>query len=417
MICRSAFMKGRFAPAGTGAALMVIKTRFLFSIAKIALCAGGVGIALINHSKYYQYAFLPFRFLCVRFTGKPCAVNTFGAGSHVHIFQWSLVAVFVFLSNALLTSIREGGDQARQTARGILALWWSFLTLGFVFFHTLVAGWTLWLDMIQLILSVLVFLTTAGLQREWKEALRFSQVLQWPSAIWRTWTILLVCTIPSLCLQTHYYRHAVDLFVATANKNDYRVPAIDFAGFDAIDLPPHAIDLNRNYGPGLEDSLHIVGFIDMNCPSCMQALEDLLQLPPGLQTRIRTSIIHFPISSECNPAGIPASQSESCRFAKSMISADMQKEGRGRTLLLERIGNPNVGYSQVFKDHPKLDHGPSDSILNMHVALGNQMGVVSTPSFFINGRKAEKLHRHPGLNSLLLSIMASCHSHNRKKFP
>lgn len=141
----------------------------------------------------------------------------------------------------------------------------------------------------------------------------------------------------------------------------------------------------------------IVEFLDYQCPSCRQAYMEYKGIVAKYQNnpKVRFVTMDFPLDSECNTAGIHPAACEAAaavRMAKARgKGAEMQEyffsnqEKMTPTWVKDsarRVANVadfDAEYSKVL-DQVKAD-----------AALGRQLDVQGTPTFFVNGIKVNAL--------------------------
>jgi uncharacterized membrane protein/protein-disulfide isomerase len=141
----------------------------------------------------------------------------------------------------------------------------------------------------------------------------------------------------------------------------------------------------------------IVEFLDFQCPSCRQAYMEYKGIVAKYQNnpKVRFVTMDFPLDSECNTAGIHPAACEAAaavRMAKARgKGAEMQEylfsnqEKMTPTWVkdsVRRIAN----VTDFDAEYPKvLDQVKADA------ALGRQLDVQGTPTFFVNGIKVNAL--------------------------
>jgi protein-disulfide isomerase len=140
----------------------------------------------------------------------------------------------------------------------------------------------------------------------------------------------------------------------------------------------------------------IVKFNDYQCPPCRQTYNEYKGIlakyaPSG---NVKYVVKHFPLETECNTlnAGHPAA----CEAAAAVVMAE--KKGTADKLeawLFANQGPPHLAPNQVRKAAADVA-GITDfdaqypgvlAQVKSDAALGAQLGVKSTPTFFINGRR------------------------------
>ena len=140
----------------------------------------------------------------------------------------------------------------------------------------------------------------------------------------------------------------------------------------------------------------IVKFNDYQCPPCRQTYNEykgiLSKYTPG--GTVKYVVKHFPLELECNTMN--AGHTAACEAAAAVIMA--QKKGTAEKLeawLFANQGPPHLTPNQVRQAAADVG-GITDfdaqypAVLNevkADAALGARLGVKSTPTFFINGRR------------------------------
>jgi uncharacterized membrane protein/protein-disulfide isomerase len=140
----------------------------------------------------------------------------------------------------------------------------------------------------------------------------------------------------------------------------------------------------------------VVKFNDYQCPPCRQTYNEykgiLSNYPAGGD--VKYVVKHFPLELECNT--LDAGHTAACEAAAAVIMA--QKKGTAEKLeawLFANQGPPHLTPNQVRQAAADVG-GITDFyaqyavVLNevkADAALGSRLGVKSTPTFFINGRR------------------------------
>jgi uncharacterized membrane protein/protein-disulfide isomerase len=137
----------------------------------------------------------------------------------------------------------------------------------------------------------------------------------------------------------------------------------------------------------------IVKFNDYQCPSCRQTYMEYKGILAKYQNnpKVRFVTMDFPLDSECNTAGIHAS---ACEAAAAVRMA--KAKGKGAEMEEYLFSNQEKFTPTFIKDAAKRVAGVTDfdaeypKILDQvkaDAALGRQLDVQATPTFFINGLK------------------------------
>ena len=141
----------------------------------------------------------------------------------------------------------------------------------------------------------------------------------------------------------------------------------------------------------------IVEFLDYQCPSCRQAYIEYKGIVAKYQNdpKVRFVTMDFPLDSECNTAGIhPAA----CEGAAAVRMA--KARGKGAEMADYLFSNQEKMTPTWVKDSAKSVAGITDfdaeypKVLDQvraDAALGRQLDVQGTPTFFVNGIKVNAL--------------------------
>lgn len=140
----------------------------------------------------------------------------------------------------------------------------------------------------------------------------------------------------------------------------------------------------------------VVGFSDFQCPHCRSAHATyrgvLATRTAGGQVRFVAK--HFPLEGECNPNALNGGHAAACEAAAAVVMARATgKAARMEDWLYDNqttltpslvreaartiggIADFNAGYAHALEE------------VRADAALGGLLGVTSTPTFFVNGRK------------------------------
>jgi protein-disulfide isomerase len=137
----------------------------------------------------------------------------------------------------------------------------------------------------------------------------------------------------------------------------------------------------------------IVKFNDYQCPSCRQTYMEYKGILAKYQNnpKVRFVTMDFPLDSECNTAGIHGS---ACEAAAAVRMA--KAKGKGSEMEEYLFSNQEKFTPTWVKDAAKQVAGVTDfdaeypkvlEQVKADAALGRQLDVQATPTFFINGLK------------------------------
>jgi uncharacterized membrane protein/protein-disulfide isomerase len=141
----------------------------------------------------------------------------------------------------------------------------------------------------------------------------------------------------------------------------------------------------------------IVEFLDYQCPSCRQAYLEYKGIVAKYQndSKVRFVPMDFPLDSECNTAAIhPAA----CEGAAAVRMA--KAKGKGAEMADYLFSNQEKMTPTWVKDSAKSVAGVTDfdaeypkvlEQVRADAALGRQLDVQGTPTFFVNGIKVNAL--------------------------
>jgi protein-disulfide isomerase len=143
--------------------------------------------------------------------------------------------------------------------------------------------------------------------------------------------------------------------------------------------------------------LFVVEFTDLQCPFCRQKyieLKPILEKYAGRPKEVTFLVKYWPISSTCNPNLTQNTHPAACEAAAAVVMA--RRKGTADALIdwffmhqdemtpaTVRTAAAEIGHVTDFDaQYPRaLQEIKTD------VALGSSLGVGSTPSFFVNGRR------------------------------
>ena len=153
--------------------------------------------------------------------------------------------------------------------------------------------------------------------------------------------------------------------------------------------------------PGEGAKVLVVKFNDYQCPPCRQSFEAYKGIVAKYEAtgQVKFVLKHFPLEGECNPAAANGTHTAACEAAAAVNMA----RNKGTAPKLEQWLFDNQGTSradqlsgdqvrQAAQEIAGIPDFPSqyDKFLvevKNDVGMGQLLGVSSTPTFFINGRK------------------------------
>lgn len=145
------------------------------------------------------------------------------------------------------------------------------------------------------------------------------------------------------------------------------------------------------------EQITLVEFSDFECPACGRAFLDLTPILESARVPVKLVHRNFPLSSGCNPQVKQEGHPHACQAAVAYECASAQGKQKEyyRTLFQNQsaLDTPSlVGYAaRVGLDQGEFERclaSPAAAAkVAADVAAGAAVGVESTPTFFINGRK------------------------------
>ena len=143
----------------------------------------------------------------------------------------------------------------------------------------------------------------------------------------------------------------------------------------------------------------LIEFSDFQCPHCRMAHVMLKDVLPRFGDDVRFVFYNYPLSKDCNDAMPGRGHENACKAAAAAICADEQGHfKRFADLLFARQDALEPEKVREYADEVGLDLAAYDKCvasaetaarITADVAAGQRSGVVSTPTFFMNGRKIE----------------------------
>jgi protein-disulfide isomerase len=171
--------------------------------------------------------------------------------------------------------------------------------------------------------------------------------------------------------------------------------------FDWYTSQPIVSDpVEGGHSRGAENApIQLVEFSDYECPHCAQAYVTLKDLLPRYKDQVRFISHNFPLSNDCNESMTSKGHEHACSAAYAAeCAADGGKFEPFTNLLFANQGSLDLkslsGYAkQVGLDVDAFENcmrssAPSERV-SADVKAGIKAGVVSTPTFFINGRRIQ----------------------------
>jgi protein-disulfide isomerase len=163
-----------------------------------------------------------------------------------------------------------------------------------------------------------------------------------------------------------------------------------------LEAPRYEVDLGDRPSVGPPDApVTIVEFTDYGCPYCRRhATEVLPRLLEEYGDTIRYVVRHFPIPA-LTPHALAAADAAECAYRQDRFweykdallrqAAELSDQLLRATALSVGLDTARFGRC--------LEEGGTRSIVERDILTGWKLGVMGTPSFFINGRRFRGVRR------------------------
>jgi len=143
------------------------------------------------------------------------------------------------------------------------------------------------------------------------------------------------------------------------------------------------------YGP-VSATVQLIEFGDIQCPACKDSQLTVNRLKSAYKGQLSFQFYHFPLNNLHRYAQSAAEAVECAndagKFFEYLDEVYLHSPDLSRSELIkaaEQVGVP----LPLFKDC--LDSGWKARFVDLDVREGQRKGVSSTPTFFVNGKKAE----------------------------
>jgi protein-disulfide isomerase len=164
------------------------------------------------------------------------------------------------------------------------------------------------------------------------------------------------------------------------------------------------IDLANTPVRGPADApVSVVVYSDFLCPYCRQLAQALAGFWPRAAGRIKVYYKHYPLDSSCNPKIARSIHAGSCALALGGIcannqgkfeafhdrvfSVEMQNPQPADVMRLAGEAGLNASAIESCMEDPK-----TKAVLDAQIAEGNRLGVTSTPTVYIDGKKLPQIN-------------------------
>jgi len=139
-------------------------------------------------------------------------------------------------------------------------------------------------------------------------------------------------------------------------------------------------------------SVTVVEFGDFQCPACGFAFTQLEQILPEYEGRVKFIFKQFPLSS-AHPFAYKAAEASECadEQGKFWELHDIMYQKQPTLAIPDLKGYALDLGLDVTQFGQCIDSGKYSSKVASDIALGNSLGVNSTPTFFVNGKSMGNL--------------------------
>jgi len=351
------------------------------------------------------FTLIPLSLLCQAVTGGPCNALAseglrFPLGmpiSFLGLAYW-VVSLLLFPWRGLLPP--RFARHRMETGLWSIRLWFLagsfFALIGFAACQWAVRSWSAyfvltWAPAIAAMALVLPGIDTGSWRRSLRQCFTGETLL-------RPLLSLLLVSIALAAGTAYYWQTAL----RQVRDEDRSIPEIyrEWKGAKAvaIPVPPGAIELGLMPTEIRGDApvLHVVEFFDFECQPCLESLKAVVPLPPDLRRRIRYTLIHFPLSSDCNPSTPTRMHPHACDLALRALA--LPDRAQTLAMLRRRVAYPAENPKALLTAIPDVRQRET---LARHVEAGRALGIRATPSLFVNGKPLPRLKNGDRLPALL----------------
>jgi protein-disulfide isomerase len=179
-------------------------------------------------------------------------------------------------------------------------------------------------------------------------------------------------------------------------------------------LDAQAGDSPRMGFQGDNPPLQLVEFADFQCPGCGMAARRMHHLLKTYGDKIQVVFKNFPLDSSCNPHIKSRLHEHACAAAKAAHCA--HKQGKFEVMYEKLFQNQRELSQAILSDWAaelKLDKAAFEACLaspeaeaavQKDIAQAHTLGLVSTPTFYVAGRKVEGMIDENRLRALLKEL-------------
>jgi protein-disulfide isomerase len=178
-------------------------------------------------------------------------------------------------------------------------------------------------------------------------------------------------------------------------------PIIEKIATDVLNTPPVAVRTGEQFpsiGPK-SAPITVVEFSDFQCPFCRMAALSLNSVLSRYGDKIRVEFRNFPLDQSCNTGMKFTPHPAACESAKAALCAYQQGKfekayetlfDRQSELVSKRPIEILKGIEMKSSQLESCMSSPETSaLISKDIEEATQLGIASTPTFFINGHKAE----------------------------
>lgn len=205
---------------------------------------------------------------------------------------------------------------------------------------------------------------------------------------------------------------AVSLFVGVValkglDQSNYKSSDLQWMVQEIMSQPPLPVGSDGRFlSLGPKDApVTIVEFSDFQCPYCRVGATTMNTLLNRYPRELRVIFRNYPLDMSCNPQMKQPLHAASCEAARAAYCANQQ--GKFKALYEDMFENQvslapgkpeemakNVGIDEA-KFQACLKAQETQLAIQADIEEGTRLGVSSTPTFFINGRKVEGVRPIP----------------------
>lgn len=363
---------------------------FILAVLGAALCA----TALVIHHRMAesQWAYTSFCDISEHFSCDAVLGSSYAIVLGLPVAGWAMLS-YLGASAVVLALAGTRGDARLRVAATLLALTGAMLAVSLYFFAiaSFVIGVICPICLSLDAVTIALFTTALLIVR----SLRPIAPRGWPASrsVFAASSVTLIAIVALAVLQWPRAPSSLAMSVEQVREEDPRF----YAWYISQPLSDPGKIEGRHAEGDASAPITLVEFSDFECPHCGRAYADLSRaLEKGAQD-VRLVYRHFPLNSDCNPQVQTRVHTRACQAAVAAECAGAQgKFWPYQRLLFEHqdaLDSPSLlGYAaRLSLDQAEFERCLSSpaaaAAVAEDVAAGAAAGVVSTPTFFINGRR------------------------------